>query len=128
MKLGCGDGNATGERWIDDDVAFHDALEVADQFTAVDSFQDVTGSVHPQGLIDVLLILVDGQEHDLQVRELFVNAPAQVESTVSAEPDVAQQNIWLLLRNKGESVGLVGGHADNLDVLIEVPEHGADTV
>jgi hypothetical protein len=96
---------------------------VGDEFSGVDPLEDVARGPDPQGLEEVVLVVIDGQEHNAHVGVGPCDRLAQVDAAGAAQADVAQHDVRGGPGNHGQRVLVGRGRARDHHVIGEVREH-----
>jgi hypothetical protein len=99
---------------------------VADELLPVDALEDVAGGTDPQRLVEVVLVVVHGQQDDFRVRILRGDLPAQVKAAFFPDAYIAQHDIGTLLGNYPQRHRRRRRLTDDHDLLGEVAEHGIE--
>src|SRR5438132_9240025 len=80
LQPGGGDGHPAGDGGVDRDLAAHHPLDVVGQLGGGRPLEQEPRRADPQGLEEVLLVVVDGEEHDLDPLVAAGDLLAQVEA------------------------------------------------
>src|SRR5262249_10281931 len=93
-----------------------------------DPLEQEPGGADPQRLVEVLLVVVHGEEHDLAGRAGGQDVAAQVEPGRAAQPHVEQDRVRVQAGHQAHRLARVAGLADHLHLLPVRAEHGLETV
>ena len=115
MHPGRGHGHPPGQGGVDGHVALHHPVEVIGQLGAGGGLQQEPRRPDPQGLEEVLLVVVDGEEHHLQARMELDQLGAQIQPAGAPEAHVEQDDVGLKLPRQPEGVVGVGGGGGDHD-------------
>ena len=103
-------------------------FQLAHQLVAVDAFQQIAARAHPQGLKQVLLVVVNRQHHDLAVGVALAQHLAQVQAAGALHAHIAQHDVGLQVVDDADRA--FGAHrlADHLHPVVERGQHRLESL
>ena len=105
-----------------------DELQLTDELVAADAFQQVSRRSDPQGLKQVLLVVVHRQHHDFALGIALAQLHAQVQAAGAVHAHIREHDVGVQFVDHAERSLSTDGLSDHLHTFPKGREHGLEAL